>query len=317
MRNQKYLRWSITLCCLTATSAAGAGGFESELAQCVRQVEFCQELSFDEQECKDQAKKIAKCSTGSGAGTLCRLELDDIRPTQYSVGGHVAACKAKKIKKWDGQKKEKSLNNRLLMSNRHVPAVIGPAGDGDSGAGFYITDHHHLSYAIYLAHEKGYTSTDELYICILENRANDGEESFWDFMTSNRFVWLDNDRAKAIDVGDLPHNLSSLADYPFRSWSRWVRDSCGYLKAGKDCVPASYPAANAYFMEFKWADYLAQNMTDADDIDSMSDKQITDKLEQAIAIAQGRQAFLEGLPGYSNGTLVPVQQVTIKKGCEK
>ena len=40
-------------------------------------------------------------------------------------------------------------------------------------------------------------------------------------------------------------------------------------------------------------------------------------VEQSIDIAQGRQAFLEGLPGYSDGSLVPVQQVTIDKGCEK
>ena len=316
MNKYPYVLTISALCSLTAATTADADSFDSELAQCVKQVEFCQELSFDEQKCNAQAKKITTCSTGSGSGTLCRLALDDIRPTQYSVGGHVAACKAKKIKKWDGQKKEKSLKNRLLMSNHHVPAVIGPAGGKQLGTGFYITDHHHLSYAMYLAHKNGYTKTDGVYVCVLENRAKDSEKSFWDFMTNNRFVWLDDDKAQAIEVGDLPHKLSKLKNYPFRSWSRWVRDSCGYLKAGKDCVPSSYPAVNAYFMEFKWADYLEQNMSDANNIDKMSDAQIKDKLKEAITIAQGRQAFLEGLPGYSDGTVVPVQPVAIKDGCE-
>ncbi len=111
---------------LAAAPMASASNLDSQLAQCVRQVEFCQELSFDKKESEAQADQISKCSAGSGSGTLCRLALDDIRPTQYSVGAHAAACKAKKIKKWDGQKGEKSLHNRLLMSNRQVPAVIGP-----------------------------------------------------------------------------------------------------------------------------------------------------------------------------------------------
>lgn len=304
------------LCSLTAGTVASANGFDSELDQCVKQVEFCQELSFDAKKCEDQAKQVPKCSTGLGAGTLCSLALDKIRPTQYSVGAHVAACKANKIKKWDGQKGIKSLKNRLLMANHHVPAVMGPGRSGKEGPGFYITDHHHLSYAMHLAHDKDYTKTDKMYVCVLENRANEAENSFWSFMTNNRFVWLDDDHAKAIDVGDLPHNLQGLVDYPFRSWSRWVRDSCGYLKAGKDCVPPSYPAVNAYFMEFKWADYLEQNLSGAGDVDGMSDKQIKKKLREAIELAQGSQAFLEGLPGYSDGTVVPVQPVAIKDGCE-
>ncbi len=303
---------------LAAAPMASASNFDSQLAQCVRQVEFCQELSFDKKKCQQQADQVSKCSAGSGSGTLCRLALDDIRPTQYSVGGHVAACKAKKIKKWDGQKGEKSLHNRLLMSNRQVPAVIGPVSGKKKDPGFYITDHHHLSYAMYLAHKNGYTKADQVYICVLENRAQDSEDSFWDFMTANRFVWLDDNKAEAIHVSDLPDNLSGLADYPFRSWSRWVRDSCGYLKEGKDCVPPAYPAVNAYFMEFKWADYLEQNMSGAADIDKMSDAQIAKQLaDHAIPIAQGRQAFLEGLPGYSDGSVVPVQPVKIKDGCEQ
>ena len=70
-------------------------------------------------------------------------------------------------------------------------------------------------------------------------------------------------------------------------------------------------------MEFKWADYLEQNMSDAADIGKMSDEEITKKLKhEAIPIAQGKQAFLEGLSGYSDGSVVSVKLVTIRDGCE-
>ena len=316
MKRLSLILSASALCGLALCTAVRANSLDAALAQCVKQVEFCQELSFDQKKCDDQVKQVSKCSENVGSGILCQLKLDKIRPTQYSVGAHAAACKAKKIKKWDGQSGIKNLRYRLLMSKRQVPAIIGPGRDKQEGTGYYITDHHHLSYAMYLAHKDAFTKTDELYICVLEDRSNDAEDSFWDFMTRNHLAWLNDAKGRAIKVGDLPHDLKGLENYPYRTWSRWVRDSCGYLKAGKDCVPASYPATAAYFMEFKWADYLQANWSGTDKIEGMSDKEIRKKLKDAIAIAQGRQAFLEGLPGYSDGTVVPVEPVTIKDGCE-
>jgi hypothetical protein len=81
--------------------------------------------------------------------------------------------------------------------------------------------------------------------------------------------------------------------------------------------PPSYPADAAYFMEFLWADYLEQNMPGNEKIDKLSDEDITKLLEQAIALAQEPQAYLENLPGYSDGTVIPVKMVKIEDGCEK
>ena len=64
-------------------------------------------------------------------------------------------------------------------------------------------------------------------------------------------------------------------------------------------------------------DYLEQNMPGNEKIDKLSDKEITKLLEQAIALAQQPQAYLENLPGYSDGTVIPVKVVEIKDGCEK
>jgi hypothetical protein len=247
-------------------------------------------------------------------GVLCKLKLKDIAPTQVSVGAQATHCKAKSKFYRD----EKKIQKYLLKSNHHVPTVIGPANGAEKQ--FYITDHHHLSHALLVANQKKYTDVDHLYACILTNRKSDKTDSFWSLMLSNHLTWLDDENGKAISPADLEKkapDLESLKDDTYRTWSRWVRDSCGYVKAGNDCVPSSYPADASYFMEFKWADYLEQNMPDHEEIDKLSDKQITKLLEKAIAIAQGPQAFLENLPGYSDGSVVPVKMVEIKNGCEK
>lgn len=296
------------------TTTALAGPFDASLASCARTVEFCDKLSYDKDLCKQARQQLPDCDENTGSGVLCRLKLKDIAPTQVSVGAQATHCKAKAKFKRD----EKKIQKYLLKSTHHVPTVIGPANG--AGKQFYITDHHHLSHALMVANQEQYTDVDSLYACILTNRKEDETDDFWSFMVSNHLTWLDDENGKAISPSELEKRAPDLKDLKndaYRTWSRWVRDSCGYVKAGNDCVPASYPAGAAYFMEFLWADYLEQNMPGHEEIDKLSDKEITKLLEQAIALAQGPQAFLENLPGYSDGTVVPVKMVDIEGGCEK
>jgi len=296
------------------TSPALAGAFDVPLASCAKTVQFCDGLSYEKDLCKQAQEKIPDCDENTGIGVLCTLKLRDVAPTQVSVGAQATRCKAKAKFKRD----KKKIHRYLLKSTHHVPTVIGPANA--SGKRFYITDHHHLSHALMVANEEKYTDVDSLYACILTNRKKDDTDNFWSFMVSNHLTWLDDQNGKAISPADLEKlapDLKDLKNDAYRTWSRWVRDSCGYVKAGNDCVPSSYPAGAAYFMEFLWADYLEQNMPGQEKIDKLSDKEITDLLEQAIALAQGPQAYLENLPGYSSGTVVPVKMVEIEDGCEK
>ncbi len=296
------------------TPPATAGAFDAALASCARTAEFCENLSYDKDLCQAARKALPDCDENTGIGVLCRLKLNDIAPTQVAVGAHATECKAKA--KFDRSKEK--IENYLLKPTHHVPTVIGPVNG--AGKQFYITDHHHLSHALMTANEEGYTDVDSLYACILTNRSRDETDSFWAFMVRNHLTWLDDEDGKAISPADLEKrapDLKDLKDDAYRTWSRWVRDSCGYVKAGNDCVPQSYPAGAAYFMEFLWADYLEQNMPGHEDIGKLSDKDITKLLEQAITLAQGPQAFLENLPGYSDGTVIPVKTVEIKNGCEK
>ncbi|MGB5649986.1 MAG: ParB/Srx family N-terminal domain-containing protein [Sedimenticolaceae bacterium] len=296
------------------TTTSQAGPFDASLASCARTVEFCDKLSYDKDLCKKAREKLPDCDENTGSGVLCRLKLKDIAPTQVSVGAQATHCKAKA----KFQQDEKTIQKYLLKSTHHVPTVIGPANG--AGKQFYITDHHHLSHALMVANTEKYTDVDSLYACILTNRKEDKTDDFWSFMVGNHLTWLDDENGKALsptELEKLAPDLKDLKNDAYRTWSRWVRDSCGYVKAGNDCVPTSYPAGAAYFMEFLWADYLEQNMPGHEKIDKLSDKEITELLEQAITLAQGPQAFLENLPGYSDGTVVPVKMVEIKDGCEK
>jgi hypothetical protein len=305
---------ALTAAWLLALPVATRGdAFDAALAACARVTEACEKTSYAKDLCDQARKGLPDCDENTGTGVLCKLKVQDIAPTQVAVGAHVAKCKAEAKFARDKDK----IRRYLLRSGRHIPTVIGP--ENAAGKRFYITDHHHLSYALLLAHQSDQTDVDTLYACILTNRNADESDSFWKFMVSNRFAWLNDPQGKAITTAELEDrapDLENLEDDPYRSWSRWVRDSCGYLKAGKDCVPSSYPAQASYFMEFKWASYLRENLPGHDDIGTLSDEEIAKTLRDAVATAQGPQAFLEDLPGYSDGTLVPVKYVDIEKRCE-
>ncbi len=295
-------------------SLAQTNNFQAALANCTRTTQFCEKESYDKSLCESAGNAIPDCDSKLLPGTLCRLKLSNIAPTQIAVGKQQAICKAKE--KFEGSTEDTL--NYLIKSKHHVPTVIGPKNSQNME--YYITDHHHMSYALYYANQVDKkTDVNFVYACILSNRRGDKTDNFWDYMVENHFTWLNDPSGRAMPPSDLEAKvpaLKDLQDDPYRTWSGWVRDSCGYIKAGNDCVPPSYPAQASYFMEFKWADYLQRNLSGASDIGKMTDQEISDKLQQAVAIVQGSQAYLENLPGYSDGTVVKVQYVTIEKGCE-
>jgi hypothetical protein len=322
---------ALLLALVSYGSAVQAQSFDLALARCAQEVRFCEKESYDKDSCKALLDTIKACDTEMTAGTLCELKLDRIAPTQISVGRHVAECKANRLQARDHEGGFKDgLTRYLLRSKRHVPTVIGPKND--AGNRYYITDHHHLSYAMHVAQSKAQidASQDRVYACVLTNRYQDKPDNFWSYMVRNHFAWLDDADAKAITTDELRNKatgISKLENYPYRSWSRWVRDSCGYVKAGNDCVPEAYPATAPYFMEFKWADYLKHNLkthlsaagitdVDVEDIDGLSDDDIDKVIKVAVKLAQGNQSFLQGLPGYSDGTVIPEKYVKIGEGCE-
>jgi hypothetical protein len=191
------------------------------------------------------------CHSDDPAGTHCTLQVEKLRPTQFAVGSIAVDCKADKI----SGKSKKRLKKYLKDPAREVPAVVGPDGN------FYITDHHHLSTALYRAKSKDWGDDDKvLHLKIIENHT--GEDMRWgDFWSEmqrlNRSYNYDNKGTPDMNFALLPTNVGGLLNDPYRTLSRWVRESCGYVKLGKEqCahIRTDHPHKAPYFMELYWGE---------------------------------------------------------------
>lgn len=200
---------------------------------------------------------LKDCQNTAKLKSVCLMEVEDLHPTQFSVGSVAVECKKKKIeKKYEKDKLEKY----LASESRHVPAAVGPDGK------FYITDRHHLTTAVYRAKESDWRGKKQkVYVTIIANFHGTGisMEEFWNIMAMQKYVWPYDGEGKIVsDFGDkLPEmDMGDLKDNPYRTLSRWTRESCGYIKKGKgQCLAlkaTDEEPADSYFLEFHWAKFL-------------------------------------------------------------
>ncbi len=170
-----------------------------------------------------EAKKLKQCGKKAKQGSTCLMKVKDLHPTQFSVGKIAVTCKSQKILK----KHEKGkLDTYLAAEKRHVPAVVAPDGK------FYITDHHHLTTAVYRAGKDSNWESEntDVYVNILYNyrkyKINDKVikmGKFWDIMAAQNNVYpYDAHGKKVKNYGEqLPDmDMDDLTDNPYRSLSR-------------------------------------------------------------------------------------------------
>ncbi|XCN72275.1 MAG: ParB/Srx family N-terminal domain-containing protein [Candidatus Electrothrix aestuarii] len=204
---------------------------------------------------------LPDCQSSTASGTLCQIKVKDLHPTQFAVGSVAVECKRKKIEK----KHEKDkLEKYLADPERQVPAVVGPDGN------LYITDHHHLTTALYRAKDGDWKGKDQkVQVNILENFGETGisMEEFWNIMKMQTRVWPYDEKGDAVEeYGEkLPSmDMGDLKDNPYRTLSRWTRESCGYIKEGKEqclALEATKEDPTApYYMEFYWARFLREEL---------------------------------------------------------
>jgi len=192
------------------------------------------------------------CKPENEPNINCKINVADIRPTQFSVGAVAVSCKAEKIANKSNKKLSKYLNKR---KNR-VPAVIGPDGY------FYITDRHHLVSALY----KVKSDMTDININVIDSyyKSRISWAEFWHIMQAkNQSYNYDNKGQEHMNFALLPKDMGNLLNDPYRTLSRWVRESCGYLKKGKkqcDNIRPSPAHKAPFFMEFYWADFFRQHL---------------------------------------------------------
>lgn len=197
------------------------------------------------------------CKPSDPTDTLCTLHVNDVRPTQFAVGAVAVTCKANKISK----KSSKKLNKYLANKKRRIPVVIGSDGN------FYMTDHHHLSTALYQAVSSKWRSESKvLHVRIIDNFTGKDTSwgEFWEAMLkAHRSYNYDNKGTPGMNFALLPTDVGGLLNDPYRTLSRWVRESCGYVKAGKeqcDGIRTEHEHKAPFFMEFYWGDFFRQHL---------------------------------------------------------
>jgi hypothetical protein len=189
------------------------------------------------------------------------VSIEDLRPTQMTVGFREVAEKRKEWRERSGQKAGEYLGKHM------VPAVLGPKDR------YYLVDHHHLALA--LLEEK----QTQVLVTVMADLSALPKASFWIYMDNRAWCHPYDAAGKRCDFDAIPKRVSDLADDPYRSLSGELRRAGGFAK---DTTP---------FSEFLWADFLRQRIRA---------KQINDRfsaaIEKAMALAKSDEAAY--LPGW-------------------
>jgi hypothetical protein len=200
-------------------------------------------------------------------GDLFWTGVEDLHPTQFCVGIVSAECKRYSIEEHAADGK---LREFLCKEGHLVPVIIGPPHKT-----LYLTDHHHLCTALWRAR----LSTDvkkEVAANVIHDWSDMKPVDFWLRMIDEHYTWLhDMNGVGPLNPSLLPDTIGGVLNDPYRTLSRWIRDAGCYFKdelEGKDkpmCDRDSYiPSAKnaAYFIEFRWANFLRQNVSVEDDV---------------------------------------------------
>lgn len=214
------------------------------------------------------ANKYEKCKSLLEINTICVANLEQIHPTQSSVGNLVVL---KKIKVIESKHKTGKLKKYLLK--KAAPAIVGPDGQ------FYIIDKHHSTYSLYKADIPA--SDKKLYLKVIHNWSQLSSNEFEAKMIEKNYIWPLNSSYEKIAFSDLPTQIRNLSDDPYRSLAWLVRENGGFSKT-------STPYA-----EFYWGMYFFKSgLTIAGR--SLSD--FSSVLPKALELAKSSSA--SHLPGY-------------------
>lgn len=231
-------------------------------------------------------KHLPEITDQSKQGSICRVLVSQLRPTQNAVGFDEVVEKRTLI----GKKSEKPDDLQDYLMQRAVPVIIG------NGGKFYLIDHHHLVCSVW--HELG-----DMYLPVevVKNWSVIEGYSFWKAMRKNQWLYpFSGDGSGPLPPKELKPHVKELENDIFRSLSWEVRQKYGYVKS----------PGNAIFAEFKWANfYRARIIFDVQlkkqlDIKELTLEKVKDEnkgdykelLDYAMYLATSDEA--RGLPGY-------------------
>ncbi|MFT3730761.1 MAG: ParB-like protein [Hyphomicrobium sp.] len=194
---------------------------------------------------------------------LVSVPLDELRPTQVTVGMRAVAAKQEKVER----RARSHRKLRRYLEDRPIPAVRGPNDD------LFIIDHHHLSLALLKS------DVEEAFVTVVGDFSHLGRKRFLEKMTRLGLLHTYDSHGRPVPATKLPERLDELRSDPFRDLAWSVREAGGFEKIGKP------------YAEFRWADFFRTRISRSTvrrDFDYAHDR--------AMWLARSREAAR--LPGY-------------------
>lgn len=209
---------------------------------------------------------------------LIPVDLDDLRPTQITVGGAEVATKRAQWTQLKRKERERTLEAHWF------PAVRGPGGH------HFIVDHHHLGRAL---HEE---SVRRVWVMQLDDLSDVKGEQFWRLMEFHRWAHPFDEKGRRRAFAAIPQSVSKLRDDPYRSLAGFVRKAGGYAK---DAAP---------YAEFLWADHFRPLVPVKKLQPSATEVLPQASIDEAVALA--RLPAARCLPGWT-GVTAPAAATTV------
>ena len=161
---------------------------------------------------------------------LTTVTIDELRPTQITVGMREVTAKRKHWREIHGKDTGKFLGKHM------IPVILGPKKR------HYVIDHHHLARAL---HDEG---VKNVAVTVVANLSKLEPDAFWTVMDNRNWMHPFDADGRRRHYKDIPKSVTKLVDDPFRSLAGELRRAGGFAK---DTTP---------FSEFLWADFLRRRM---------------------------------------------------------
>jgi len=193
--------------------------------------------------------------------TLTPVAIEDLRPTQITVGMREVMAKRKRWRE-TGVKK-----GREFLGKHMIPVILGPKHR------HYVVDHHHLARAL---HDEG---VKHVAVTVVANLSKLDRDAFWTVMDNRNWMHPFDAEGRRRHYDDIPKSVTELVDDPFRSLAGELRRAGGFAK---DTTP---------FSEFLWADFLRRRIKR-----KRVEKNFNAAIERAMEFAKSEDARY--LPGW-------------------
>ena len=177
---------------------------------------------------------LPKCGPDTPQGTVARIRVGHLRPTQNAVGMDEVNTKVARM----GQRSDSSLQASLM--ERAIPVVIGDEGR------CHLIDHHHLAVSVLAAE-----GDIDVPVEVVRNWAPVKGTHFWKAMARQHWMYpFAADGGGPIPIARMAEHLGDLGNDIYRSVSWLARSHYAYVKSPD----------NAIFAEFRWANFFRTHL---------------------------------------------------------